>query len=132
MSRVEQFERIRRDHRVEVLSICGLARRHKVHHRTVREAPASAIPPARESAERERPEFGPPYEAVVRYWLVDDLKVPKKQRHTARRVHQRLVAEHGADIAESTVREHVRRIKAEIAPAFWALAPLTHAPDPRP
>ncbi|MDA8318120.1 MAG: IS21 family transposase, partial [Actinomycetota bacterium] len=42
---------------------------------------------------------------------------PKKQRHTARRVHQRLVAEHGADIGESTVREPVTM------PAAW----LAHA-----
>ncbi len=124
---MEQFERIRRDRRVEGLSIRALAKRHKVHRRTVREALASATPPARKTSERERPVFGP-YEPIVRGWLVDDLSAPKKQRHTARRVHQRLVAEHGADIGESTVREHVARIRAEVAPGPEAMVPQTHAP----
>ncbi len=127
MSRAEQFERIRRDHRVEGLSIRALARRHKVHRRTVRDALASAIPPPRKAVERGHGVFGP-YEALVCQWLTDDLEVPKKQRHTARRVFTRLVAEHGADIAESTVRENVRRIRAEIAPAREATVPQAHEP----
>ncbi len=61
---MEQFERIRRDRRVEGLSIRALAKRHKVHRRTVREALASATPPARKTPERERPVFGP-YEPIV-------------------------------------------------------------------
>jgi len=43
-----------------------------------------------------------------------DLKAPRKQRHTARRVWERLLDEHGATVAESTVRECVRELRAEI------------------
>ena len=85
MSRVEQFERIRRDHRLEGLSIRTLARRHQVHRRTVRQALASAIPPKRVVSDRPSPAFGP-YEHIVRRWLIEDKSAPKKQRHTARRV----------------------------------------------
>ena len=46
-SRVELFEQIRRDRRVEGLSVRELAGRHRVHRRTVRQALASAVPPAR-------------------------------------------------------------------------------------
>jgi lambda repressor-like predicted transcriptional regulator len=45
-SRVELFAAIRRDERVEGLSIRQLADRHKVHRRTVRQALESAVPPA--------------------------------------------------------------------------------------
>jgi hypothetical protein len=38
--------------------------------------------------------------------------VPKKQRHTARRVFQRLVNEHGAEVSESSVRRYVALLKA--------------------
>ena len=46
---MEQFERIRRDHRDEGLSIKALAGRHGVHRRTVREALADAVPAARKT-----------------------------------------------------------------------------------
>jgi transposase len=124
---VELVERIRRDHRLEKLSIRELSRRHKVHRRTVRDALASAAPPPRRTTPRERPVFGP-YEATVRQWLEEDKEAPKKQRHTARRVHKRLVGELGARISESTVRENVRRIRADIAPAPTATVPQVHEP----
>ena len=47
-------------------------------------------------------------------WLLADRDVPRKQRHTARRVWQRLVAEHGASLAEVTVSRYVARRKAEL------------------
>src|SRR6266511_4317304 len=43
MSRVELFERIRREYRDEGVSIRGLAERHRVHRRTVREAVRSSV-----------------------------------------------------------------------------------------
>ena len=42
---MEQFAEIRRDHRVDGLSIRALADRHGVHRRTVRQALESAVPP---------------------------------------------------------------------------------------
>jgi transposase len=42
-------------------------------------------------------------------------KVPRKQRHTARRVWQRLVEEHDARVSESAVRGYVAEVKAELA-----------------
>jgi len=114
MSRVEQFERIRREHRDEGLSIRELARRHQVHRRTVRQALECAVPPARKTPEREAPALGG-HEAVIRGWLVEDQAAPSKQRHTARRVWQRLRDEHGAVVAESTVRGFVAQVRAELA-----------------
>lgn len=124
MSRVEIFERIRRDHELEELSIRALADRHGVHRRTVRQALASATPPARKVPARSRPVMGP-YEGLVRGWLRDDRDAPKKQRHTARRVWQRLVEEHDAAVAESTVRDFVRRVKAELAAELLPSVPIT-------
>ncbi len=113
-SRVELFEAIRRDHRREGLSIRGLADRHGVHRRTVRKALASAAPPPRKVPVRAAPRRDPA-RAVIDAMLREDLDAPRKQRHTARRVHSRLLAEHGQrEITYSTVRDYLRVRRPEI------------------
>jgi transposase len=125
MTRVELFEKIRLD-RGGGESIRGLAKGHGVHRRTVRQALASAVPPPRRVGVRESPKLGP-FHDTIRGWLVADLEVPRKQRHTARRVWQRLVAEHRADVSESTVRAFVRMVKDELAATPLRVAvPQTH------
>lgn len=125
-SRVEQFERIRRDARDEEMSIRALADKHKVHRRTVRAALADAVPPVRKTSERVAPVLGP-YEAMIRGWLVGDLTEPRKQRHTARRVWQRLVEEHGAVVAESSVRSLVALLRVDISGSqAQVMVPQTH------
>jgi transposase len=115
VSKVELYERIRRDRRVDPrVGIRELSRRYRVHRRDVRQALASAVPPPRKAAVRVSPALGP-HEATIRQWLRQDLDAPAKQRHTARRVWQRLVAEHGADVGESTVRAFVAKARAELA-----------------
>ena len=54
-SRVELFEQIRKDRRVEGASIRELAGRHHVHRRTVRQALDSAVPPRKGYPQRPRP-----------------------------------------------------------------------------
>lgn len=125
---MEQFERIRRDARDEGLSIRALAAKHRVHRRTVRAALADAVPPPRKSPERAAPVLGP-HEATVRRWLVEDLEAPKKQRHTARRVWQRLIEEEAVVVAESSVRNLVARLRVEIAGEHReVMVPQTHLP----
>jgi len=113
MSRVEQFERIRREHREEEVSIRELARRHGVHRRVVRQALASAVPPPRQAYERAQPAVGS-HAAVIRRWLTEDQEAPRKQRHTARRIWERLVDEEGATLSEPTVRRAVVRLRREL------------------
>jgi transposase len=123
---VEQFERIRRDARDEELSIRALADKHKVHRRTVRAALADAVPPVRKPPARTAPVLGP-YEATIRRWLVEDLDAPRKQRHTARRVWQRLLEEEGAVVAESSVRSLVARLRGEVGGGReQVMVPQTH------
>jgi transposase len=128
-SRVELFEQIRRDWRAGKVSIRELADRHHVHRRTVRQALASAVPPPRKAYQpRPRPAIGP-YAAVIDGWLLADRDVPRKQRHTARRVWQRLVAEHGAGLAEVTVSRYVARRRAELGlDKVQVMVPQAHLP----
>ena len=128
MSRVEQFERIRRDARDEGLSIRALAQRHRVHRRTVRQALGDATPPARKVPTRVAPALGP-HVATVRRWLEADKDAPRKQRHTARRVWHRLIEEEGAVVAESSVRNLVADLRRQIGDQqVQVMVPQTHGP----
>jgi transposase len=128
-SRVEQFEQIRRDRDREGLSIRALAERHGVHRRAVRAALLSPLPAAKRApVGRPAPKLGP-YRALIDEWLEADRDAPRKQRHTAKRIWQRLVDEHGADVAEVTVRQHVHRRRREIGwPVSEVFVPQVHAP----
>jgi transposase len=132
-SRVELFEAIRRDARREGLSIRGLADRHGVHRRTVRQALASAVPPPRKTPVRAAPKLDPA-KPLIDGMLYADLDAPRKQRHTARRVLARLVDEHGmTGLTYSAVRDYVARRRLEIAAEAGrlpeaAFVPQTHEP----
>lgn len=126
---MELFEQIRRDRRLDGVSIRELAERHRVHRRTVRQALASALPPPRrEYPPRPRPAVDP-WASIVDGWLLADRDVPRKQRHTARRVWQRLVAEHGAVVSEVSVSRYVARRRVELRLVNVEVAiPQTHLP----
>jgi len=132
-SRGELFEAIRRDARREELSIRALAERHGVHRRTVREALRSAVSAPRKPRTAQAPKLDP-VRAVIDDILQMDLDAPRKQRHTARRIHGRLLAEHGAaGLSYSAVRDYVRRRRPEIAAAAGRARPAAfilqdHAP----
>ena len=125
---MEQFELIRRDYYVHKRSIRQIARIHGVHRRTVRQAIASAIPPARRRPQREPPVLTKELRAIVDSWLEADRDAPRKQRHTARRIHHRLRREHDFIGAESTVRKYVGRRRRELGLRVRATVPLTHLP----
>jgi transposase len=128
-SRVELFEQIRRDREREGLSIRALAGRHGVQRRTVRQALAAALPPPRREPERRpAPKLGP-YRPLIDEWLRADREAPRKQRHTARRVWERLRDEHGVEVSERQVRRYVRARRRELGePVDEVYVPQVHEP----
>jgi transposase len=128
-SRVELFEQIRRGRDREELSIHELARRYGVHRRTVRQALAAPLPPARKRPEgRPAPKLGP-YGELIDGWLEADREAPRKQRHTARRVWVRLRDEQGVEVSERQVRRYVRARRRELGDVVdEVFVPLCHEP----
>jgi transposase len=117
-------EFIRKKHLVEGWSIRRISRQLDLARQTVRKALASAEPPRYHLAKpRPAPIMGP-YGAVIRTWLVQDAHAPPKQRHTGKRVYDRLVAEYGFSGAESSVRRVVARLRPRQPEVF---IPLTAA-----
>jgi transposase len=120
--KVDQREQIRRDYLIEGKSIRQIAREGHYDRRTVRKALGDSGPPRYTLREpRPKPVLGP-FVAIIDQWLAEDRKRPPKQRHTARRIYHRLVAEHGFTGGESTVREYVRQRRPKVRPLFIPLA----------
>lgn len=98
-------------------SVASIARDTGVSEPTVRrylrEADLSERPPSPGRAPSS-PSLEP-YGALVDSWLEEDRRCWFKQRHTAKRVYDRLVEEAGYTGSYSTVQRYVRRRREEVA-----------------
>src|SRR2546428_4175655 len=125
MRRVEQYELMRRDYE-EGLGVRAIARKYGVHRRRVREAIESAIPSERKVPERACPVLVDPVKSFIEEILMSDRTAPRKQRHTAHRIWQRVRDELGVAVAESTVRAYVAERRRELGIGQSVFVPQHH------
>ena len=95
MYKVGMYLRVRGACFVEGMSAREAARVFGLHRDTVRKMLKYSVPPG---YRRERPAGRPkldPYKGVIDQILEIDQGLPKKQRHTAKRIYERLRDEHG-------------------------------------
>jgi transposase len=110
-AKVELFEKIRREYEFGIGTIAGVAKKLGVHRRIVREAIGSALPKPRKKTERPRWKLKPATDFIDAI-LEADRRAPRKQRHTAHRMWERLQAElPDCKICERTVRQYVHKRK---------------------
>ena len=114
---VELIKKMHERHSVrEISRVTGWSRQTIRRHLA-----APAAPPGyRLSRPRPSPVMDP-FRAVVAQWLEDDEVAPRKQRHTAKRVFDRLVDEYGFTGSEVTVRRAVARIRGRRIEAYVPL-----------
>jgi transposase len=117
-------EFIRKKHLIDGWSIRHLSRQLRLARQTVRKALTSAEPPRYHRTKPRPCPIMDPYGEVIRTWLAQDAHAPPKQRHTGKRIYDRLVAEYGFRGAESSVRRVVARLRPRQPEAF---IPLTAA-----
>lgn len=114
MLKVVDIECIRKLHFKKAWSIRRIAEELGHSRKTVRKALTDAGPwEYRLTEPRVAPVSGP-FREIIRQWLVEDQKAPKKQRHTARRIYHRLCKEHDFQGGESTIRRVVAELRREV------------------
>jgi transposase len=125
MFSVELYGRVRHACHVEGLSQREAARRFGIHRNTVRKMLAFSVPPGyRRTKPPSRPKLDA-FVAIIDAILEADRAAPPKQRHTAKRIWQRLRDEHGFAGGYTSVKDYVRERRARGREMF---VPLSHAP----
>ena len=125
MYSVELYSRVRRACHVDGMSNSAAARLFGIDRKTVAKIPKHPVPPG---YRREGPPVRPgldPFVAIIDRILADDMSRIKKQRHTAKRIHERLRDEHGFTGGITIVTDYVREKKRRSKEVF---VPLSHAP----
>ena len=126
MLTVESYEEIRQAHYRDGKSIRQIAREQHHTRRVIRAALQQATP---SGYRRRRARPAPVLDAVtpiIAQWLAEDQQRPKKQRHTAHRIWERLRDEYQFSGAEGTVRRYVGKHRP--VAAGGAMIPLAFAP----
>ncbi|MGB7424488.1 MAG: IS21 family transposase, partial [Ornithinimicrobium sp.] len=112
-SKVELYAAIRRDVRAG-LSQRAIQAKHSVSRSTVVAAEASAWPTPRKKGATRFSKLDP-FKPVIDAWLRADLDAPRKQRHTVKRIFDRLLDEQAmTDVTYSTVRLYVSHRRPEV------------------
>ena len=125
MYSVDLYGRVRRACHVEGMSKSAAARLFGIDRKTVAKMLKHAVPPG---YRRQRPPVRPKLDAfipIIDRILEEDRGVLKKQRHTAKRIFERLRDEHGFAGGITIVTDYVREKKRRTREVF---VPLAHAP----
>lgn len=125
MYSVELYARVRRACHVDGLSERAAARLFGIDRKTVSKILKHSVPPGyRRSKPPVRPKLDPLI-PIVDQILETDRGLPKKQRHTAQRIFERLREEHGFTGGITIVTDYIREKKRRTQEVF---VPLAHPP----
>ena len=122
---MEIWSEIRREVLTGALSKRAAIAKYGVGWHTLKKMLAHDEPPGyRQAKHRPKPKLEP-FLPVIRQILEDDGKAPTKQKHTARRIFERLRDEYGYSGGETVVKDAVREWRISRREVFL---PLSHPP----
>jgi transposase len=125
MKLVELYGRVRYAVQIEGISRREAARRFGIDPRTVLKMLAFSVPPGyRRSQPPKRPKLDP-FTGIIDRILEEDQGRPAKQRHTAKRIFERLRDEHGYAGGLTVVKDYVLARRQRQREVF---VPLRHDP----
>src|SRR5215218_2150026 len=115
---MENWAEIRRRVLADGLSGRAACREYKIHWKTLKRILDHPEPPGYRRTRPKRPSILEPLLPVLHQILEDDKKAPRKQRHTAKRVFERLRDEHGYQGGLTAVKTAVRQWRREHTEVF--------------
>lgn len=125
VKRVDLYSRVRHAVLIDGMSRREAARVFGIDRRTVDKTLKFSIPPEyRRTKPVKRPKLDP-FVAIIDAILEADKAVPKKQRHTSKRVFERLRDEHGYTGGITIVKDYIFAVKQRQREMF---VPLAHPP----
>ena len=125
MYSVDLYSRVRRACHVDGMSKSAAARLFGINRKTVSKMLEHSVPPGyRRKGPPVRPKLDP-FLPIIDQILEEDRSLLKKQRHTAKRIFERLRDEHGFSGGITIVTDYVRDKKRRTREVF---VPLAHAP----
>lgn len=128
---MDDIKYIKRMYNCEGVSIREIMRRTGYHYETIKkylDLEDFNEPP---KPLKELPSLLDPLKPIIDEWLIEDLKAPRKQRHTAARIYERLKKEHPDDLQVKlrTVQYYVSQKRRETCDQQQkAYLPLYHPP----
>lgn len=125
MYTVDAYYKIRRTCLVEGKSIRQVAKEFGVNRRTVSKMLAHSAPPGYSREKKPYSSKLGAYFEFIDKVLADDKNQPKKQRHTIKRIFDRLKVEQGFQGGYNTVRDYVAKQRSGSKEMF---CPLLHQP----
>jgi transposase len=121
MKDMSDYDLVRRLFYRQGVSKREISRRTCIHRDTIEKMLRYASPPGyRLSQPRLKTKLGP-YIHIIDQILKDDRQAPKKQRHTAKRILNRLKQEHGFTGGYTIVKDYVREKKRRLREVFFPL-----------
>ena len=114
---VELYREVRLAAVDEDLSHREAARRFGIDRRTVKKLLSYSAPPGYRSQPVRRPNLAA-FTGIIDAILASDREVPRKRRHTAQRIFERLRDEHSFTGGYTIVKDHVRERRLTTREAF--------------
>jgi transposase len=128
---MEHIYHIRYEHKVNGKSLRAIARETGHDVKTIKKYSDKENFSPEKPMKRGRKSKTDKYRETVKKWLIDDETAPRKQRHTAHNVYNRLIGELGKenkaiDVSERTIRTLVADLRREMGQAKEVALPLLH------
>jgi len=119
---MEDYVLVRKLRHIKGLTLCEISRQTGLHRNTITKMLTEGAPPGyRRTIAPQRPVLGP-FTPIIDRILTEDRQEPRKQRHTARHIWERLRDEYDYPGGYTQVGDYVRQVRDRQREAFVPLA----------